>query len=55
MIVSARVVKKFTEHYIHEVLGMKNKLYLVRNRRTDYPTYVKTEELRSKRYVLAYP
>jgi hypothetical protein len=55
MIVSARVVKKFAEHYIHEVLGMKNKLYLVRNRRTDYPIYVKTEELRSKRYVLAYP
>lgn len=55
MIVSTRIVKKFAEHYISDVLGMKNKLYLVRNRRTDYPTYVKTEELRSKRYVLAYP
>ena len=46
MIVSTRIVKKFAEHYISNMLGMKNKLYLVRNRRTDYPTYVKTEELR---------
>ena len=52
---SVRVIKAFAEHYIRDVLGLTEHLYLVRRRRGDFPTFVDSQTMRSGQFKQAYP
>ncbi len=52
--VSNRVVKAFAEYYIREVLGLKKRLNLIREKRGGFPTFVDDQTMVSGRFRVAY-
>jgi hypothetical protein len=52
--ISARVMEVFSEHYIREVLGLREQLHLVRRRGGTFPVFADEATLRTGGYQRAY-
>lgn len=53
--ISVQVVEAFAEHYIKDVLSLTGRMYLVRPRRGDFPSFVDHQTLLRGAFRLAYP
>jgi hypothetical protein len=52
---SVWAIKAFAEYYIRESLGLSKHLYLCRQQRTDFPTFVDSQTMHRSQFSQAYP